>query len=961
MALPTSPQQPKKPTPPVAPPVAPQRPTGGLPTAPKPSGLPVKPMLPTQPLPNHADVSEEQLAAAPKKEYLKDFDEKERGKKRREFNINEKDQGVYHALSKDIGSEEILNQDYDVKFKHLEPVIVQTLEWVHDTLNERNMSGEVAKAREYRGKYLAEMQNKIDKLLLRYFDSTPSLEITPANYGTVSAFVINEVLGLGPIEPLWEDSRITEIMVNGPSEVRVEIGGKIIIAKGAKFRDKEHLIDTVNRILQPLNKSLDNSHPEADGRLYDGSRLHALHPAVVPSGPVITIRRFPETVFDVETMVNFGAMTEDIASLVGWLIHSGCSTIVAGGTGSGKALALDTLIPTPSGMTTMGKLKVGDKVLDENSLPCNVVGVFPQPLNSCFRVEFSDGSHVIADEEHNWLTHTRSNPELKISAEAEVRTTREIYSSLKTYNGLPNHSVKLISQAVQYAEVALPEDPRSLGERLAKEGLKDSELFSDDYLYSSVSQREELLAGLLDQIGYINTTTGAVCFDGVDNETLRKLRQIIHSLGHQTSVFESEGIATVSFSSLNLSFSSPKTQKLYESLRGRIESRENWDNYRYIVDVVPVDPVPTACITVDSPNSLYLFSDAFIVTHNTSMLNALSGCIPLNERIISIEDNLELRLNPNRHWVPLETRVSAHGDKTADKDIRSLVRASLRMRPDRIVVGEVRDEAAYDMLQAMNTGHEGSMTTVHANDPPSTVTRLINLVTQSKEMDSLQAASLIANSVDLFVNIARYEDGSRRISHISEIPSIIEDHNVGLVPIPLWEFRQTGVESYTDDKGRVLERVVGEYVQVNEVSDALIKRHRLDYKPRLTAQEVYAMSSQEGKVIAVDDSKPSSPVKNEEVVEQVSVQPATPVAEPVAPVVAETATPEPVEDFVDPLGESEATPQQEAHVELPTAPNERRSRHAETEEPSEGSPKASVFLTELMKMAEEQDVQPPKH
>src|SRR5690606_6140490 len=111
----------------------------------------------------------------------------------------------------------------------------------------------------------------------------------------------------------------------------------------------------------------------------------------------------------------------------------------------------------------------------------------------------------------------------------------------------------------------------------------------------------------------------------------------------------------------------------------------------------------------------------------TSALNAFCGAIAEGERVITIEDNREFRLNPTKHILPMEAKQPASGSHgEGGTSIRDLVKNALRMRPDRIVVGEVRDAAAYDMLQAMSTGHDGSMTTVHANDPEGTIERLTN-------------------------------------------------------------------------------------------------------------------------------------------------------------------------------------------------------------------------------------------
>ncbi|GAA4066474.1 CpaF family protein [Agromyces indicus] len=155
-------------------------------------------------------------------------------------------------------------------------------------------------------------------------------------------------------------------------------------------------------------------------------------------------------------------------------------------------------------------------------------------------------------------------------------------------------------------------------------------------------------------------------------------------------------------------------------------------------------------------------------TGKTTLLNVLSAFIPGDERIITIEDAVELQLQQN-HVVRLESRppnIEGRGEIT----IRDLVRNSLRMRPDRIVVGEVRGAESLDMLQAMNTGHEGSISTIHANSPRDAVSRMETLVLMAGMDLPLRAIrEQIASAVDLIVQIQRHKDGVRRITHITEV------------------------------------------------------------------------------------------------------------------------------------------------------------------------------------------------
>jgi pilus assembly protein CpaF len=158
----------------------------------------------------------------------------------------------------------------------------------------------------------------------------------------------------------------------------------------------------------------------------------------------------------------------------------------------------------------------------------------------------------------------------------------------------------------------------------------------------------------------------------------------------------------------------------------------------------------------------------------TTLLNVLSGYISEKERIVTVEDSAELQMK-QRHCVRLETRPSNIEGKGAVMQ-RQLVINCLRMRPDRIVVGEVRGEEALDMLQAMNTGHDGSLTTVHANNPRDAIARIETMAMMANlNLPEKAVRRQIASAIQLIVQISRFNDGTRRVTHLSEITGMEED------------------------------------------------------------------------------------------------------------------------------------------------------------------------------------------
>jgi pilus assembly protein CpaF len=196
----------------------------------------------------------------------------------------------------------------------------------------------------------------------------------------------------------------------------------------------------------------------------------------------------------------------------------------------------------------------------------------------------------------------------------------------------------------------------------------------------------------------------------------------------------------------------------------------------------------------------------------TTTLNVLSSFIPPDERIVTIEDAAELQLR-QEHVLRMEARppnIEGRGEVT----IRDLVRNALRMRPDRIIVGEVRDGAALDMLQAMNTGHDGSLTTVHANAPRDAIARVETMVLMSgMDLPIRAIREQTASAIDLIIHQARLKDGNRRITHVTEL-SGMEGEVVTLQDIFLYDARGEGRLRPTGLRPRFLNRLLDQGIAV---------------------------------------------------------------------------------------------------------------------------------------------------
>jgi pilus assembly protein CpaF len=218
-------------------------------------------------------------------------------------------------------------------------------------------------------------------------------------------------------------------------------------------------------------------------------------------------------------------------------------------------------------------------------------------------------------------------------------------------------------------------------------------------------------------------------------------------------------------------------------------------NMERLIDIGTIRPQTVDLLKAAVQGRVSLIISGGTGSGKTTMLNALSGYIPLQERLITIEDAAELQLQ-QPHVGRLETRPP-NAEGRGEIRQRELVKNALRMRPDRIIIGECRGEEAFDMLQAMNTGHEGSMTTIHANSPRDALKRLeqmVGMAGTSMTVDSIR--SQIASAITLIIQLQRLPDGKRRVISVSEITGMQDD------VIQVQEIVQFIKES-TDENGNI--------------------------------------------------------------------------------------------------------------------------------------------------------------
>ena len=180
------------------------------------------------------------------------------------------------------------------------------------------------------------INNEIDKTLVGY-------DLTSLERGHVFSLIQNEITGFGPITPLLEDESITEIMVNSPEEIYVEIDGKIVRDETVSFINDKHIVRTIQRIVQPLGRTIDAANPMVDARLRDGSRLNAIIPPLSLKGPVLTIRKFNKNLESIDDLLRNGTLTVNMARFLEASVEAKLNILISGGTGSGKTTLLNVL------------------------------------------------------------------------------------------------------------------------------------------------------------------------------------------------------------------------------------------------------------------------------------------------------------------------------------------------------------------------------------------------------------------------------------------------------------------------------------------------------------------------------------------------------------------------------------------------------------------------------------------
>lgn len=697
-----------------------------------------------------------------------------------------------------------------------------------------------------------QIENKLHELMR---DSAQQL-----SYGQTSeivTFILNEALGYGPLSNLVNDPSVTEIMVNGPSTVYVERAGTIS-KSDVRFQDEEHLRNMIDRIVSRVGRRVDEASPMVDARLPDGSRVNAMIPPLSLDGPILTVRKFQSDPLNLEDLVRFGSLTEEMELFLEACVRARMSIVVSGGTGTGKTTLLNALASFISPSERVITVEDSAELKFHQQHP-HVVRTETRPPNMQ-----GAGAVSIRDLVRNSL---RMRPDRIVVGEVRGAETLDMLQAMNTghegsmttvHANTPRDAVRRLETMVMWAEGASSLPVTAIREQIASaiDIIVQVTRYPNGRKVSAISEVQEMRHGdiLLTDIFRFDVlstepSTGHVtgrhdatgveprCFAQIGTSGIQSITKEIFIPHHFEEMFgdllQDKSITEIMINALddvrieqrgrgirhtNLYFESNAhllsminsiIAPLGKQLNARnplVDARLPQDGSRInvaIPPVVPDGPVLTIRRFPDEPLEMDDLVESGSLTEEmrrflracvrgkmnilisggtgsgkTTLLNALSGFIgqeseflagdATDERIITVEDVAELQLQ-HTHWIRMEAHAAdEYGE--GQVTIRDLVINALRMRPDRIIVGEVRGAEALDMLQAMNTGHEGSMTTIHANTPDDAFYRLETMVAwASGELPAHAIRAQIVGALDIIVQTSRLPDGRRRITHIAEV------------------------------------------------------------------------------------------------------------------------------------------------------------------------------------------------
>jgi len=548
--------------------------------------------------------------------------------------------------------------------------------------------------------HIAQTRMKLEELIQRLLADMGTLATRHERNTLVEEF-INEIFGFGPIQQFLDDRTVTKIIVNSPNEVFVERMGAVERTP-KRFKDDQHLLRIIEKIARLVGSRIDRKVPMLDKALPGGGRVRAKIPPLSARGPTLTIDKGPENPF---VLLEQERQREQARR----------TPLVA----------------------------LRDRVMERVMRELDQEVYAPEQRERLTQLveQFID----LEAQEQNIVLSRAERSQLHV----------EILNELTGYGPL-----EPLLHNPEITEIMVNGPHQVFVEIRGRLELTDIKFRDDEHVMRII---EKIVAPIGRRIDERCPMVDARLPDG------SRVNAVIPPIALNGPCITIRKFARDPFTMTDLINMGTITPEAAQFLQAAVQAR------------------------------LSIMVSGGTASGKTTTLNVLSSFISHNERIITIEDSAELQLR-QEHVVRLEARppnIEGEGEIT----IRQLVRNALRMRPDRIIVGEVRGPEALDMLQAMNTGHEGSMCTIHANSPREMLSRLETMVLMAGVDLPIRAIrEQIAGAIDIVVHQARLRDGSRRIVYITEIVGMEGDV---ITMQDLFVFEQEGIDEMGRVKGRL--------------------------------------------------------------------------------------------------------------------------------------------------------------
>lgn len=716
---------------------------------------------------------------------------------------------------------------------------------------------------------------------------------------------------------ILRDDSVSEVQANGPNEFFIKRAGRRE-RLNVNYGDKENYFIGIEESLVPNMESITNWNRNSylfEGPLeveIDGVKIRARCTIVLPpatESPQISVAKKSIVLGTVEDIAQQGSMSAEMANFLKMAVKSRLSIVISGGTGSGKSLALDTVIQTPTGPTTMGEIQVGDQVFDRFGDVVDVSHKYPQPPRQVYELELETDEKIECDSEHNWSIISVVKGEVPgEDLQPQVWTTEEVEEEIAS--GDRDLYIPVLTSPIEYKDPVsedgelfnsspseLPLHPYLLGLWLGAGSRDGAQLKIEKYdevrtilshldlgveapkVFDENTQLiEEDFKGVLVELGLLNGTTPPARFIPdlyrFSDQSSRKF--LLEGFSDSLSSGKSGVSRTLSTKSSRLA---ADLKSLLNSLgfKGRVRRKRDFDpvtgdvsfnyslrlpsvrvpTFRKVIGVSEKDRLEEmACITVNSTDKTYLITDSFIPTHNTTMLEAMTKHIDKESRVGIAEDTPELSLTniPNKtfvHSVPWQPGL----DKNKVATLQWCVQQFQRMRTDLLIIGETRGKEFADFLVAANSGMDGSMTTIHANTSKMALDKMSNFALRGSERQPIRSINTdIANSVDLIVQLILLPDGRHKVSEITEVTKTLSN----------------------DEQATIATEVLYEY---DPVEDVFMKRASMtdDMRDLLTSRGTDIttfISTPIGSISRADDSRSLYKKAKDEVIEQPTARPA---------------------------------------------------------------------------------------